>query len=109
MGFKPYMVAGKSQSQHLLEDVEGLEAVANPKPAVCASMNAAKVEFLAEKELVTIIQNLCLDKTYFMGAERWDLGPFNPGLPVEMPLWLAINLKQRSVGCFLWSGWMWKS
>lgn len=24
-----------------------------------------------------------------------DLGPFNPGLPVEVPLWLAINLKQR--------------
>ncbi|XP_038609740.1 DNA replication complex GINS protein PSF2 isoform X3 [Tachyglossus aculeatus] len=26
---------------------------------------------------------------------RGDLGPFNPGLPVEVPLWLAINLKQR--------------
>lgn len=24
-----------------------------------------------------------------------DLGPFNPGLPVEVPVWLAINLKQR--------------
>lgn len=24
-----------------------------------------------------------------------DLGPFNPGLPVDVPLWLAINLKQR--------------
>lgn len=23
------------------------------------------------------------------------MGPFNPGLPVEVPLWLAINLKQR--------------
>ncbi|PIO27676.1 hypothetical protein AB205_0149720, partial [Aquarana catesbeiana] len=24
-----------------------------------------------------------------------DLGPFNPGLPVQVPLWMAINLKQR--------------
>jgi len=24
-----------------------------------------------------------------------DLGPFNPGLPVEVPVWLALNLKQR--------------
>ncbi|XP_010004565.1 PREDICTED: DNA replication complex GINS protein PSF2-like [Chaetura pelagica] len=24
-----------------------------------------------------------------------DLGPFNPGLPVEVPAWLAISLKQR--------------
>ncbi|XP_018619071.1 DNA replication complex GINS protein PSF2 isoform X3 [Scleropages formosus] len=24
-----------------------------------------------------------------------DLGPFNPGLPVNVPVWLALNLKQR--------------
>ena len=24
-----------------------------------------------------------------------DLGPFNPGLPVEVPVWLAVSLKQR--------------
>lgn len=24
-----------------------------------------------------------------------DLGPFNPGLPVDVPVWLALNLKQR--------------
>lgn len=24
-----------------------------------------------------------------------DLGPFNPGLPVQVPVWLALNLKQR--------------
>lgn len=24
-----------------------------------------------------------------------DLGPFNPGLMVEVPVWLALNLKQR--------------
>ncbi|XP_043937692.1 DNA replication complex GINS protein PSF2 [Protopterus annectens] len=55
-------------------------------------MDPSEVEFLAEKEMITIIPNFSLDKIYLIGG---DLGPFNPGLPVEVPLWLAINLKQR--------------
>ncbi|KAG2470156.1 DNA replication complex GINS protein PSF2 [Erpetoichthys calabaricus] len=55
-------------------------------------MDPSEVEFLAEKEMVTIIPNFSLDKVYLIGGE---LGPFNPGLPVDVPLWLAINLKQR--------------
>ncbi|XP_032836137.1 DNA replication complex GINS protein PSF2 isoform X2 [Petromyzon marinus] len=56
------------------------------------SMDPAEVEFLAEEETVTIIPNFSLDKVYLIGG---DLGPFDPGLPVRVPLWLAINLKQR--------------
>ncbi|KAM5137898.1 DNA replication complex GINS protein PSF2 [Mantella aurantiaca] len=55
-------------------------------------MDACEVEFLAEKEMVTVIPNFSLDKVYLIGG---DLGPFNPGLPVQVPLWMAINLKQR--------------
>lgn len=25
-----------------------------------------------------------------------DLGPFNPGLPVQVPLWLAVNLEAET-------------
>lgn len=35
-----------------------------------------------------------------------DLGPFNPGLPVEVPLWLAINLKQRQKCRLIPPAWM---
>lgn len=35
-----------------------------------------------------------------------DLGPFNPGLPVDVPLWLAINLKQRQKCRLLPPEWM---
>lgn len=35
-----------------------------------------------------------------------DLGPFNPGLPVEVPLWLAINLKQRQKCRLIPPEWM---
>ncbi|KAM5263328.1 DNA replication complex GINS protein PSF2 [Ctenodactylus gundi] len=66
-------------------------------------MDAAEVEFLAEKELVTIIPNFSLDKIYLIGG---DLGPFNPGLPVDVPLWLAINLKQRQKCRLLPPAWM---
>ncbi|XP_017321080.1 DNA replication complex GINS protein PSF2 [Ictalurus punctatus] len=55
-------------------------------------MDPSEVEFLAEKEMVKIIPNFSLDKIYLIGG---DLGPFNPGLMVEVPVWLALNLKQR--------------
>lgn len=35
-----------------------------------------------------------------------DLGPFNPGLPVEVPVWLAINLKQRQKCRLIPPEWM---
>ena len=34
------------------------------------------------------------------------LGPFNPGLPVQVPLWLAVNLKQRQKCRLLPPEWM---
>ncbi|XP_003461073.1 DNA replication complex GINS protein PSF2 [Cavia porcellus] len=66
-------------------------------------MDAAEVEFLAEKELVTIIPNFSLDKIYLIGG---DLGPFDPGLPVDVPLWLAVSLKQRQKCRLLPPAWM---
>ncbi|KAF7464245.1 Hypothetical predicted protein [Marmota monax] len=96
-------------------------------------MDAAEVEFLAEKELVTIIPNFSLDKIYLIGvrpragagrggaagsagpvlrraltavALQGDLGPFSPGLPVAVPLWLAVNLKQRQKCRLLPAEWM---
>ena len=55
-------------------------------------MDPSEVEFLAEKETITIIPNFSHDIVYLIGG---DVGPFNAGLPVDVPLWMAINLKQR--------------
>ncbi|MEE6500389.1 hypothetical protein FKM82_003765 [Ascaphus truei] len=66
-------------------------------------MDASEVEFLAEKETVAVIPNFSLDKVYLIGG---DLGPFNPGLPVVVPLWLAINLKQRQKCRIIPPEWM---
>ncbi|XP_072790300.1 DNA replication complex GINS protein PSF2 isoform X3 [Taeniopygia guttata] len=40
------------------------------------------------------------------GSTPGDLGPFNPGLPVEVPVWLAINLKQRQKCRLIPPEWM---
>lgn len=49
---------------------------------------------------------LCLTWVCFSFLWQGDLGPFNPGLPVEVPLWLAINLKQRQKCRLLPPEWM---
>ncbi|XP_062566891.1 DNA replication complex GINS protein PSF2-like [Saccostrea cucullata] len=54
-------------------------------------MDPSEVEFLAEKEFVTVVPNFALDKIYLIGG---DIGPLTPGLPVQVPLWMAVNLKQ---------------
>uniref|UniRef100_UPI00398EF2CC DNA replication complex GINS protein PSF2 n=1 Tax=Pristiophorus japonicus TaxID=55135 RepID=UPI00398EF2CC len=66
-------------------------------------MEPSEVEFLAEKQTVTIIPNFSLDKIYLITG---DLGPFNPGLPVDVPVWLAINLKQRQKCRIIAPDWM---
>lgn len=62
------MVAGKQRSRHLLGDAERPEAAASLRRAAGVGMDAAEVEFLAEKELVTIIPNFSLDKIYLIGV-----------------------------------------
>ncbi|XP_035316645.1 DNA replication complex GINS protein PSF2-like isoform X1 [Cricetulus griseus] len=66
-------------------------------------MDAAEVEFLAKKELVTIIPNFSLDKIYLIGG---DLGPFNLAYPWKCPFGWPINLKQRQKCCLLPPEWM---
>lgn len=62
------MVAGKQRSGHLFGDAERPEAAASLWRAAGTAMDAAEVEFLAEKELVTIIPNFSLDKIYLIGV-----------------------------------------
>ncbi|XP_022083886.1 DNA replication complex GINS protein PSF2-like [Acanthaster planci] len=55
-------------------------------------MDPSEVEFLAEKQIVTIVPNFSHDEVFLIGG---NIGPFNAGLPVQVPMWMAINLKQR--------------
>jgi GINS complex subunit 2 len=56
------------------------------------NMETCEVEFLAERELISITPNFDLGVLHLISG---DFGPFKAGLPAEVPLWVAINLRQR--------------
>lgn len=53
---------------------------------------AAFLEFMAEDELITIIPNFKSKTFHFISG---DYGPLDPSIPVDVPLWLAVYLKQN--------------
>jgi len=71
-----------------------------------------ELEFLAEEELVEILPRMRIDRLHFISvcvsnAARADLiadpdelqgtfGPFSPSMPVKVPLWLALALKEAT-------------
>ncbi|XP_066933059.1 DNA replication complex GINS protein PSF2-like [Clytia hemisphaerica] len=57
------------------------------------TLSHAEVEFLAEHSDVTILPNFQESKLFFLTG---DFGPFNPGMPIDVPAWLAVTLKQQN-------------
>ncbi|KAM3961304.1 DNA replication complex GINS protein PSF2-like protein [Aphomia sociella] len=55
-------------------------------------MDPYEIEFIGENRIISIIPNFSYDKIYLICGE---FGPFRAGLPLNVPLWLAIMLKQK--------------
>ncbi|XP_049520924.1 DNA replication complex GINS protein PSF2 isoform X2 [Dermacentor silvarum] len=68
-------------------------------------MECADAEFLAEKTLVSIIPTFSAEKLYLITG---DVGPFAAGTPLSVPLWMALNLKQRQQCRILPPAWLCK-
>lgn len=51
----------------------------------------AELEFLAEEAIVTIVPSIRMDKLQLI---RDEYGPFRPQVRTEVPLWLALSLRQ---------------
>ncbi|XP_076756142.1 DNA replication complex GINS protein PSF2-like protein [Xylocopa sonorina] len=66
-------------------------------------MDPSEVEFLGEKELVTIVPNFNFDTIHLISG---SVGPFRAGLPVKVPIWLAVNLKQQQKCRIVNQEWM---
>ncbi|XP_037093334.1 DNA replication complex GINS protein PSF2-like [Pollicipes pollicipes] len=62
-----------------------------------------EMEFLAEGGTLNIIPNFQQDRLYLIGG---DVGPFRPALPITVPVWLAVNLRQRSKCRIVPPDWM---
>lgn len=55
-------------------------------------MDPYEIEFIGENRIISIIPSFSYDKIYLICGE---FGPFCAGLPLNVPLWLAIMLKQK--------------
>lgn len=55
-------------------------------------MNPDEIEFLAEKQLIGIIPTFNSNVIHLISG---DVGPFRASLPVRVPLWMAVTLKQQ--------------
>ncbi|GJQ83352.1 hypothetical protein Trydic_g18137 [Trypoxylus dichotomus] len=62
-----------------------------------------EVEFLAEKTRISIIPTFNSNAIHLISG---DIGPFRASLPVNVPLWIAINLKQQQKCKILPPDWM---
>ncbi|XP_011308978.1 DNA replication complex GINS protein PSF2 [Fopius arisanus] len=66
-------------------------------------MEPCEIEFLGEKGLVSIVPNFNFDPIHLISG---SVGPFRAGLPVKVPIWLAVNLKQRQKCRIVCPEWM---
>lgn len=66
-------------------------------------MDPYEVEFIGENRIISIIPNFTYDKIYLICGE---FGPFRAGLPLNVPLWLAMMLKQKQKCRIVPPDWM---
>ena len=66
-------------------------------------MEPSEIEFLAEKDKVEVVPNFTANTLYLLEG---DVGPFNAGLSLEVPIWLATDLRQRQKCRILQPDWM---
>ncbi|XP_014204501.1 DNA replication complex GINS protein PSF2 [Copidosoma floridanum] len=66
-------------------------------------MDPSEVEFLGEKKLVSIVPNFSFGIIHLISG---SFGPFRAGLPVKVPIWLALNLKQQQKCRIIAQEWM---
>ena len=44
----------------------------------------------------TLFCHLKNNLTFYSVLLQGDFGPFNPGMPIDVPAWLAVTLKQQN-------------
>lgn len=66
-------------------------------------MNPNEVEFLGEQKLVLVIPNFSYGVINLLCG---SFGPFQGGMPIKIPLWLALQLKQQQKCRIVTPDWM---
>ncbi|KAM3179068.1 hypothetical protein ACTXT7_001288 [Hymenolepis weldensis] len=55
-------------------------------------MDPTELEFLAEDELITIVPRVRMEAVDLLDSQ---VGPFQPNVPVDVPYWIALFLRQQ--------------
>ncbi|XP_050310601.1 probable DNA replication complex GINS protein PSF2 [Anthonomus grandis grandis] len=66
-------------------------------------MDPDEVEFWAEKTPIQIVPTFNSKPIFLIGG---DVGPFRASIPINVPLWLAINLKKQQQCKIIPPDWM---
>lgn len=67
------------------------------------SLASEELAFLAEEEVIQIVPQFTEDEVY---ALTGDYGPFSAGIPVDVPLWVALRLKRDRQCAIVTPTWM---
>ncbi|CAH0555975.1 unnamed protein product [Brassicogethes aeneus] len=57
-------------------------------------MDPDEVEFLGEKQYISIIPTFSSNVIHLISG---DVGPFRPSIPIRVPFWMAMQLKQQRI------------
>ena len=68
-----------------------------------ASISLAEAEFFAENQIIGIVPNFNYEK---MSLISGNFGPFKTQKPVEVPLWLALELKKKGKCTIIVPNWL---
>lgn len=55
-------------------------------------MDPDELEFMGENTMIGVIPNFQFDPIHLISG---TIGPFRAGLPVHVPLWLAMHMRQQ--------------
>ena len=66
-------------------------------------MDPREVEFLSEKQMVSIVPNFTFPEMHLISG---TVGPFRAGLPLQVPIWVALTLKQQQKCRIMGQDWM---
>ena len=66
-------------------------------------MDPSWIEFQAENAMIRIEPRFSAPKLFLL---QCDVGPFKAGIPLEVPLWLALSLCQRHKCRIIQPDWM---
>jgi len=68
-----------------------------------ATFTSAEIEFMAEETTIKMVPKFTHGVLHFISG---DFGPFEPQLPVDVPLWLAIQLRRQQHCTIVPPDWM---